>query len=158
MKSFRLCPVRVAISLSVHPAIASLVAAAPFKSRNVSPTMPAAAQALRQDAPKPSKVHGWPSLFRSITGLVRAAASSMALSGAPTGITTLRLLWTALAGSCFRRKLSTSTAISRLGAVRPRWRASAASADEPVPWRERPPRHRPSKSYRSGIRGRVDRP
>jgi hypothetical protein len=46
--------------MSVQLASASRVTAVHFRSWKVAPTMPAAAQALRQEARKPSDVHGWP--------------------------------------------------------------------------------------------------
>jgi hypothetical protein len=85
---FRLCPVRVAISASVEPAIASRVTAVPLRSFYVTPTTPDLAQALRHDTRNPSGLQGWPSRLTSIIGLPRAVQSSMALSGTPTGITT----------------------------------------------------------------------
>lgn len=78
----------VAISASVQPASASRVTAVPRKSWNVTPTTPAFAHALRQDARKPSGVHGLSSLLARIIVLRFGVASSAALSGAPTLITT----------------------------------------------------------------------
>ena len=75
----------VAISASVHPAIASRVTAVPRKSWNVTPTTPAALHALRHEARKPSAVHGLPLLFVRISGLTFVVVSSITLlSGAPT--------------------------------------------------------------------------
>ena len=80
----------LAISASVQPTNASRVTAVPRKSLNVTPTMCALSHALPHEARKPSGVHGRPSEVNSIVGLrlVLAAASSAALSGAPTGICT----------------------------------------------------------------------
>src|SRR6516162_6010964 len=82
------CPVMVAISASVHPAIANRVTAVPRKSWNVTPITAARLHALPHDARNPSGVHGFPSAVVSIIGERFGAASSAALSGAPTGITT----------------------------------------------------------------------
>src|SRR5262245_48293316 len=78
----------VAISASVHPVIARRVAAVPRRSLKVIPVMPAALQAMRQLARNPPDVHGLPALLVRMIVLRFAAASSAALSGAPTGITT----------------------------------------------------------------------
>jgi hypothetical protein len=82
--------VSVAISASVQTAIARRVTAVPRKSWKVSPTIPAAAHALRQDDLKPSAVQGVPRELSRMTGLLLcfAAASSAVFSGAPTGIVT----------------------------------------------------------------------
>jgi hypothetical protein len=78
----------VAISASVHSASARRVTAVPRKSLNVTPLMPALAQALRHDARKPAAVHGVLSVVVKIIGLRFSAASKAALSGAPMGMTT----------------------------------------------------------------------
>jgi hypothetical protein len=78
----------VAISGSVHPARASRVTAVPRRSLNVTPAMPTFAHALRHDARKPSGVHGRLSVELRMIGPCFVAASSAALSGAPTGMTT----------------------------------------------------------------------
>ena len=59
---------RVAISASVHPANASRVTAVPRRSWNVTPTTPAATQALRQEDRNPSAVQGLPSELTRISG------------------------------------------------------------------------------------------
>ena len=66
----------VAISASVHPAMASLVTAVPRRSWNVRPTTPARLHALPHDARKPSDVHGAPSLFVKMIVLRFGVASS----------------------------------------------------------------------------------
>jgi hypothetical protein len=58
----------VAISASVAPASASRVTAVPRKSLKVTPTMPALALALANEARKPSGVQGLPSEVRRIRG------------------------------------------------------------------------------------------
>ena len=78
----------VAISASVHSAIASRVTAVPRKSWNVTPTIPTALHALPHDARNPSDVHGLPSLLVKMMVEHFGVASSAALSGAPTLITT----------------------------------------------------------------------
>jgi len=78
----------VAISASVHPAMASRVTAVPRKSLNVTPTMPAFVRAIDQDARNPCEVPGLPALLVRMIGERFAAASSADLSGAPTGMTT----------------------------------------------------------------------
>src|SRR5207253_219922 len=90
--SRRLWPVIAAISGSVHPASASRVTAVPRRSWNVRPTIPTAAQALRQLDRNPSSVHGLLSVLIRINVLRFDLASSAALSGAPTGITTRALV------------------------------------------------------------------
>src|SRR5262245_61202129 len=89
--SLSLCPVMLAISASVHPAIARRVTAVPRRSWNVRPTIPAAAHALPHEVRNPSDVHGLPwelSSTLSCALLPTFAASRAAFSGAPTGMTT----------------------------------------------------------------------
>jgi hypothetical protein len=78
----------VAISASVHPAMASRVTAVPRKSLNVTPTIPAFVRAIDHDARNPCEVHGLPALLVRMIGERFGAASSAALRGAPTGMTT----------------------------------------------------------------------
>jgi hypothetical protein len=77
-------------NLSFGASNASRVTAVPRRSLNVTPTTPAFAHALRQEARKPSDVRGVPSMVIRMTvlRLSFAAASSASLSGAPTGIVT----------------------------------------------------------------------
>jgi hypothetical protein len=74
-----------AISASVQPTSASRVTAVPRKSWNVTPTIPAAACAIRQDWRKPPPVHGLRVAVTKISGLTFAVASSAAFSAAPPG-------------------------------------------------------------------------
>lgn len=78
----------VAISGTVQPATARRVTAVPRRSCNVSPTMPAAAPALRQLDQNPSAVQGFRAVLVKITVLRFGVTSSMVLSGVPTGMTT----------------------------------------------------------------------
>ena len=68
----------VAISASVHPAIASRVTAVPRRSLNVTPTTPTDLHALPHEARKPSDVHGLPSLLVRMIVLRFGVASSAA--------------------------------------------------------------------------------
>ena len=75
-----------AISASVQPTNASRVTAVPRKSLNVTPTMPAAACVIRQEARKPLTVHGLPlELAQSVIASWAGAAARMAVSGAGQG-------------------------------------------------------------------------
>jgi len=54
----------------------------------MTPTTPAAAQAMRHEARKPSEVQGLPSLLARMMVERFVAVSNTAFSGAPTGIMT----------------------------------------------------------------------
>lgn len=90
----------VAISASVHSARARRVTAVPRRSLNVTPTMRARLHALRHEARKPSGVQGFPSAVVRMIVLRFEAASSTALSGAPTGITTRAPVFDCLIRMC----------------------------------------------------------
>src|SRR5215469_4164918 len=82
--SRKLSPVMAAISASVQPTSANRVTALPRKSRKVTPTMPAAAWATRQEARKPPPVQGLLVVLTKMRGLAFGVASSAAFNGAPT--------------------------------------------------------------------------
>lgn len=96
----------VAISGTEQPATASLVTAVPLRSWNVTPVMPASAQALRHDDRKPSEVHGDPPELVRMMVLRFFASSSATLSGAPTGMTTRVPVFDCRRRMCFASRTS----------------------------------------------------
>ena len=143
----------VAISASVASASASRVTAVPRKSWNVSPTTPAALQALPHDARKPSDVHGLPSLLVRMIVESLGAASSAALSGAPTLDHDARPgLRSAASGYACRHIPTMAAGGGRLAAAPSIAPATAASGDAPGRARKRRPRRRSSKSSRCARR------
>ena len=95
------------------PTSASRVTAVPRKSLNVTPTTPTALHALPHDARKPSEVHGLLSLLVRIIVLRFGEASSAALSGAPTFITTRAPLLPCLSLNSCRHRPTTAGGADR---------------------------------------------
>lgn len=147
----------VAISASVHPASARRVTAVPRRSLKVTPTMPAAAHAFRQEDRNPSGVHGSPSLFNRIGPALPRLASSAAFSGAPRGICTLAPVFDCWSGSPCRHIVSKPAARDRLGAARSIAQESAANADASVRWQGRRLRQSLSRQIPPGCHDRAAR-